>query len=104
MSTASPRLIGDPERRGSTELRAFRFDPAHSGTIANVDCKIYDDATDVDVTSTVFGGSPTVSLASGVISTNAPTALRAEQVLRVHFIFTVDGAPYNEFRKVIVEK
>lgn len=104
MSTASPRLIGDPERRGSTELRPFRYDPAHTGTIAGVDCKIYDDATDVDVTTTVLGATPSVTLASGVISTNTPAALRAEQVLRVHFIFTVDGAPYNEFRKVIVEK
>ena len=98
----TPREIGEPERRGSTELRPFRYEPAYVGALAGFVCKAFDHRTDVDVSAVVCPGAVTFN--AGIITSGQPSALNPEQVLRIHFLFTVDGVPYDDYRIVIVEK
>jgi hypothetical protein len=106
MTTA--REIGDPIRRGSSELGAFSYQPNKSGTYTAASVVAYIDTTDEDVTTDVFASGATVT-ASGtptVITTSAVKAggIKPEQVLRIHFRYSVDSVPYDEFRRVVVEK
>jgi hypothetical protein len=102
MEAMTPREIGEPERRGVGELRPFRYQPAYAGAYTGISVAVYDDKTDVDLTSTIVTGAAT--MASGVITSGQISNVRTEQVLRVHFRFSVDNRPYDEYRRVIVEK
>jgi hypothetical protein len=106
MTTA--REIGDPVRRGSGELGAFSYQPNKSGTYSAVSVAAYIDTTDEDATTAVFasGSTATASGTPAVITTSAVKAggLQPEQVIRIHFRYSVDGVPYDEYRRVIVEK
>lgn len=106
MTTA--REIGDSVRRGSGELGAFSYQPNKTGTYTSTSVAAYIDGTDVDVTADVFasGGTVTTSGTPTVITTSAIKAggIKPEQVIRVHFRYSVDGVSYDEFRLVIVEK
>jgi hypothetical protein len=92
------REIGDPERRGVSETIAFAFDPGESGTISAATVITYD-----DVTNTVLDTNASPTIASGVISSPVPSGLKAEQVVRVHFRYTISGVVYETFRRVVVE-
>ena len=104
----TPREISDPIRRGANELGAISYQPNKTGTYTSTSVTAYIDGTDVDVTTDVFasGGTVTTSGTPTVITTSAIRAggIKPEQVIRVHFKYSVDGVPYDEFRRVIVEK
>lgn len=106
MTTA--RDIGEPVRRGAGELGPFSYQPNKSGIYSAVSVAAYIDTTDEDATTAVFasGSTATASGTPAVITTSAlkQGGIQPEQVLRIHFRYAVDGVPYDEYRRVIVEK
>jgi hypothetical protein len=94
----TPREIGEPERRGVNETIAFSFDPAETGTVSDATVITYDDTTGAVLNT---NASPTIS--GNVISSPVPSGLKAEQVVRVHFRYTISGVVYETFRRVVVE-
>jgi hypothetical protein len=102
------REIGEPVRRGSSELGLFAYQPNKSGTYTAASVAAYIDTTDEDVTTDIFASGSTASVSGTptVITTSAVQTggMLPEQVIRVHFRYSVDGVPYDEYRRVIVEK
>jgi hypothetical protein len=106
MTTA--REIGEPVRRGSGELGAFAYQPNKTGAYTAASVAAYNDTTDEDVTAGVFASGSTASV-SGTPKVIATSVIKAggmlpEQVIRIHFRYSVDDVPYDEYRRVIVEK
>lgn len=105
--TVTPREIGEPERRGAVDGFPFRYQPAYAGNYGSLNVVVINDRTEEDVSNAAFGGAGyTVTMTGGVISSPNVVAntLQVERVYRVHFLFQVGGVPYDEYRRVVIEK